>query len=211
MHHNMIDLTDKRYGRLVAIGYSHKTEDRQYFWNFKCDCGNKKTINSASVKKGATKSCGCLAKETTSRIRKTHGMSGTPIYNVWNNLMARCYNKKDPGYKNYGARGITVSEEWHEFENFFEDMGHSPDGLSLDRIDNDSGYSKENCRWTDWSTQNINMRHRKSNTGIRNISYIKRDDAYSVSIKRNYVPYKRQFKKLEEAIAWKEKTLKELE
>ena len=206
----MIDLTGKKFGRLTGIKFSHKTKNRDYFWLFECECGNTKTINSASVRKGATKSCGCLAKETTSKVRRKHGLSNTKSYEVWNNLMSRCYNQLDPGYKNYGGRGITVSEEWHDFVNFYRDMGNPPKDKSIDRIDNDGPYSKENCRWKTWSQQNINRRHKKSNTGIRNISWSKRDNLYYVSIKRNNISYKKSFKELSDAIQWKEKTLKEL-
>ena len=211
MHHNMIDLTGKRFGRLIGVKFSHKTKKRDYFWVFKCDCGNNKTINSNSVRRGLTKSCGCLSRETTSILKKKHGLSHTKAYEVWNNFMGRCYNKKDPNYKNYGERGIRVSEEWKDFENFYRDMGNPPKKKTLDRIDNDGPYTKENCRWTSMSNQILNKRHRPSNTGIRNISYSKRDSLYCVSIKRNKISSKKSFKRLEDAIKWKEETIKKLE
>lgn len=211
MREKMIDMTGKRYGRLVAIEFLHKTDKREYFWLFQCDCGNQKKINGNSVRKGVTKSCGCLSKETVRNRCRTHGMSKTNIYHVWNNMMGRCFNKNDPSYKNYGARGITVSERWLVFENFLEDMGHPPDSLSIDRIDNESGYSKENCRWTDISTQNTNKRPwKESSTGIRNISFSERDGLYEVGIKRHGKRYRKHFKELKDAIQWKEEMLKTL-
>ena len=211
MREKMVNMTGKRYGRLVAIEFSHKTERREYFWLFKCDCGNQKKINGSSVRKGVTKSCGCLSKEIAAKRKKTHGMSKTKTYHVWNNMRGRCFNEKDPSYKNYGARGITVSERWLTFENFLEDMGHPPEGLSIDRIDNELGYSKENCRWTDISTQNTNKRPwKESATGIKNISFSERDGLYAVEINRYGKRYRKNFKGLQDAVLWKEETLKNL-
>jgi len=77
-----------------------------------------------------------------------HGMSGTTTYSCWTNMIARCTNSNNPNYKHYGSRGISVCESWrNSFETFYKDMGEQPTGLSLDRINNDKGYSKENCRW----------------------------------------------------------------
>lgn len=207
----MKDLTGIKYGRLTALEFLYKTESRQYFWLFQCDCGNTKKINKASVVKGATRSCGCIAKEMAEEKNKTHGMSKTKIYNVWNNMMKRCFNNKDPAYKNYGGRGIIVSDRWLIFENFFEDMGHPPKNMSIDRVDNELGYSKENCRWADRSMQNTNKRPwKESTTGIINITFSERDQLYNVGIKRYGKRYRKSFKNIEDAIEWKEKTLKEL-
>ncbi len=95
--------------------------------------------------------------------KKKHGMSTTLFYKVWQSMMQRCYNKNDKAYKWYGARGIFVSEGWHIFENFMSDMlPQYIEGLSLDRIDNARGYSKDNCRWTTSLEQNRNKRAKSS-------------------------------------------------
>ena len=94
-----------------------------------------------------------------------HGMFGTPTYGSWMAMKQRCYNKKDKMYQSYGGRGIEVCLEWHDFVAFYEDMGDRPEGYELDRVDNNKGYSKNNCRWVDRAT---NMRNR-SNTRITKI------------------------------------------
>jgi hypothetical protein len=93
-------------------------------------------------------------------MRTYHGMSHTRIYQAWCQMLQRCENAKSPKFRHYGARGITVCESWHEFANFYTDMGDRPDGCSLDRIDNDGPYCKENCRWVGSRAQRLNSRNR---------------------------------------------------
>lgn len=127
-----------------------------------CDCGVVKTIRLHDLKSGRVKSCGCLLRETSSMRAKErstkHGMFGTRAYNIWDSMMGRCYRPKASGYKNYGGRGITVCDRWHSFENFYADMGE-PNNLTLDRINSDNNYSKENCRWASYTTQANNRRN----------------------------------------------------
>lgn len=91
-----------------------------------------------------------------------HGMWGTRIHRIWGQMVARCRNPKHADYQNYGGRGIAVCERWLTFANFYADMGEKPEGLSLDRTDNDGNYEPGNCRWATSKEQHANMRPRKA-------------------------------------------------
>jgi len=110
-------------------------------------------------------------------------MSKTPTYNTWSGIIKRCNNQKNPAYNSYGGRGITVCEDWLKFENFYEDMGKKPNGLTIERIDNDKGYYKENCCWDTPVQQARNRRLQKSNkTGKAGVYWDKQRQKYRVRI-----------------------------
>ena len=152
------DITGQRFGRLTAVSlYSRATQHprRNARWLCQCDCGSQATPTLINLTSGNTLSCGCLRRE----LFQTHGQTGTPEYHAWGAMIQRCTNPKDHRYKNYGARGITVCKQWQRsFKRFFADMGPRPEGLTLERIDNNIGYEPRNCTWDTYSQQNRNRR-----------------------------------------------------
>lgn len=121
-----------------------------------CDCGIVKEVDTSTLTRGKSKSCGCLHKEKVT----THGYNGTRTYKSYHAMKERCLNTNHQAYEFYGGRGITICNRWLlSFENFIEDMGERPEGRTLDRINNNEGYSKMNCRWATKSEQNKNKRY----------------------------------------------------
>lgn len=153
------DITGIKFGKLTAIKYSHKDKYRKTHWTCQCDCGRMIAPDRGSLVSGNTTSCGC----TRGLHLKTHGCSlgkRTPEYNSWACMKQRCDNPKNPNYKYYGERGIKVCKRWKSFENFIEDMGVKPDqGMSIERINNNRGYCKSNCKWATAKEQSNNKRN----------------------------------------------------
>lgn len=160
------DLTGQRFGRLKVIGVDDRNTRKTYFL-CECDCGTVKSIRSDGLLSGAVKSCGCLKREQDeiNLDRTTHNMSSTRLYQIWQGMRGRCYNKHDPRYERYGGRGITICDEWQEFSRFYDwsvNNGYQKN-LTIDRINNEEGYRPDNCRWATNETQANN---RESNIKI---------------------------------------------
>lgn len=159
---NFLDLEGKKLGRLFVIETA--SSDRNGIkWLCKCDCGNYTIALSRSLAKGTTTSCGCYGKEQRAKASKKHGHSGrsnadtTPTYKTWSSMKRRCKDKNHCNHASYYDKGIKVCERWEDFTNFLEDMGERPEGKTLDRIDGDKGYYKENCKWSTPKEQANNM------------------------------------------------------
>lgn len=174
----------QRFGRLKVIKLL-EVKNNNATWECLCDCGNIVHATTGRLKFGSVRSCGCLLKETLT----THGMTHTRPYRIWLAMKSRCTNKKQPNYKQYGEKGITYAIEWDVFENFWQDMRASyKDGLSLERIDNEKGYSNDNCRWATPSEQNRNM-HSNVIIKYNDLEYCITDLATEIGVPRARLYY----------------------
>ena len=152
MANKAIDLTGNIYGRLTVLSRAESIKGRAV-WDCACSCGGAKAVAASELKKGGTKSCGCLANEQRKAAAQSrcHEFSRANLYRehkTWSGMKARCYDPENMAYPFYGGKGVKVCDEWlASFEAFFRDMGKRPAGMTLDRKESTGDYCADNCRW----------------------------------------------------------------
>ena len=208
----LIDLTGKKFGRLTVIKRARNNSFRDVLWLCSCSCGNETIVRGVELRKGDTRSCGCLHKDVVT----IHGFYKHPLYDCWKGLMRRCYKETDRCYKDYGKRGISVCDEWHDISTFIIDveslLGSRPKGYTIDRINNDGNYEHNNVRWATMSEQNINRRVPKNNTSThRGIHFNRSTKKWQANIKHKGKRfYLGEFKDFTEAVKARKKAEEEL-
>jgi hypothetical protein len=191
------DLSNQVIENIEFISLSHVDKNKQRIWNCRCFCGKLFQACPTLIRKGNTKSCGCLKRKMLVQRNIDNAKwknRNTKLHGVWFNMINRCYNKDNPSYKNYGGRGIRVCKEWkNSFDKYFdwiiENLGQKPsDGHTLDRIDNNGSYKPGNVRWATWEIQAKNKRGKKLDIKKANKIRKSRLSKYELAKKYNVSP-----------------------
>lgn len=154
------NLIGRKFGRLTPLGFlglaSHGAR-----WLCRCDCGTFSIVVTSKLLNGSTVSCACYRRNRLGIQNRTHGQTHSKMHSLWSGIHSRCYNPKVKSYADYGGRGIRVVERWHSFENFRDDVGERPEGMTIERTDNNADYGPDNFRWATRSEQSHNKRNNR--------------------------------------------------
>lgn len=207
---DMKEYIGRKYNMLTIIKEVEDSRKGRYVF-VECECGNKKRVNFHRLKHGSVKSCGCLHLKNTPR---KHGLWKHPLYNIWKAMKDRCLNPKSKDYKDYGGRGIVMNPEWVDVKKYIDDiegaLGERPNGMTIDRIDNDKGYFIDNLRYANTSQQNVNKRtHNKLGSSFKNISNSKGRSGFEVTMQRLGHKRYEYFNNIDDAIKIRDKWLNE--
>lgn len=179
----LINLEEQKFGRLTVTKRVENDNHGKARWECRCSCGNITTVASSNLKTGQIQSCGCFQRERMSQRSKTHGMTGTPTYRTWRNMVNRCTYAKHEHFPRYGGRGIKICKRWMKFESFLADMGERPAGMTIERKNQDGDYEPTNCIW---ATQKDQMRNTRSSRLISFNGQTKTLAQWSEDLKINY-------------------------
>ena len=192
-----LNLLNQKFHKLLVVE-KVKNKSNKTMWRCLCDCGNEILVSTSNLRCNRVKSCGCLKIEKLINRSTTHNQRHTNLYEVWKSMKQRCFNPQNASYKNYGARGITVCNEWkNSFTSFYEwsILNGYNEGLTIDRINNNSSYCPKNCRWVDRKIQANNSRWNK------HIIINGKDDTQANWLRFYNIPYYKYYKLIKSGLS----------
>ncbi|WP_156456581.1 AP2 domain-containing protein [Blastomonas sp. CCH2-A2] len=190
------------FSRLTVVASAGKDRKRNLLWQCQCSCGETTITAGYRLRSGETRSCGCLQRESVTERNASHGQSGTRLYIIWSNMRARCQDLSNP---HYGARGIKVCSDWETFEPFYQwaQQAGYDDSLTIERINNDEGYSPANCRWATVLEQSKNKRPRKDHKlTADDARAIRRDHRPRKEVAAEYGVNKNHISRIKNGLRW---------